>query len=336
MHTVAILGAGFSHAAGLPLTGQLLEGDLPRAAGKRDRVRMQSVREAFDAWSAANQGESIEAWLRATYDQRDVAGTSVCIGIDWQDIIQYILRRLSRPKNADAGPYYYGVTRHQVDTLHRQFWDALLNNGRSRDQTLAVVTLNYDILPERALHKVESVDITVPIFYYGGFQYVQVVRKMINVTAPPAENHEIVQLGHDVPLYKLHGSINWAWEPHTQTLKIHDDVRAAYRSPKYGVPAVIPPVEEKEMAAEFTAIWAEAEKALARAERWVVCGYSMPKYDVAACDLMERSAALGPKKTVLLIDPMGNKLAPRWMFENVAAVEAYGSIAEALGAMCPS
>jgi hypothetical protein len=140
----------------------------------------------------------------------------------------------------------------------------------------------------------------------------------------------IVQLGHDVPIYKLHGSMNWAWEPHTLTLKIHDDVRAAFRAGNHGIPAIIPPVEEKEMTAEFTAIWAEAEKALGRAERWVVCGYSMPTYDLAVCDLMERSAAHGKKKTVVLIDPMGSELAPRWMFKNVAAVEPCGSIAEGL------
>lgn len=130
--------------------------------------------------------------------------------------------------------------------------------------------------------------------------------------------------------------MNWAWEPHTPTLKIHDDVRAAYRSPNCGVPAIIPPVEEKEMTVEFAAIWAEAEKALGRAERWVVCGYSMPMYDVAVCDLIERSAALGLKKTVVLIDPMSSKLAPRWMFKNVAAVEAYQSIAEGLVSVCRS
>jgi hypothetical protein len=330
MHTAVVLGAGFSCAAGLPLTNQLMAGDLPLMAGERDRARMQSVRAAFDAWSAANPEEPTEAWLRAAYDQKDASRTSVRAQADWQDIVQYILRRLSRPKNADAGPYYYGITRYQADTLHRKFWDALLSNGKSCDQTLAVVALNYDILPERALHAREPADTPGPLFYYGGFQYDQVVRKMINVAAPPGKKHEIVQLGHDVPLYKLHGSMNWAWEPHTQTLKIHDDVRAAFRSGDRGVPAIIPPVEEKEMAAEFTAIWVEAEKTLSQAERWVVCGYSMPKYDLAVCDLIERSAALGPKKTVVLIDPMGDKLARRWMFKNVTAVEAHGSIAEGL------
>jgi hypothetical protein len=199
MHTVVVLGAGFSYAAGLPLTSQLLAGDLPLTASERDRVRMQSVRAAFDAWSADNPGKPTEAWLRAAYDQRGASGTSVHAGADWQDIIQYILRRLSRPKNANAGPCYYGITRYQANQLHRQFWDVLLSNWGSRDHTLAVVTLNYDILPERALHRREPAATTVPLFYYGGFQYVQVVRKMINVSAPPGKKHEIVELGHDVP-----------------------------------------------------------------------------------------------------------------------------------------
>lgn len=187
MHTVVVLGAGFSHAARLPLTRELLAGDLPLTDGERDRVRMQSVRAAFDAWSAANPGEPTEVWLRAAYNQRGASGASVNAGADWQDIIQYILRRLSRPKNADAGPYYYGITRYQAHQLHRQFWDALLSNGEYRGQALAVVTLNYDILPERALHRREPATTAVPLFYYGGFQYDQVVRKMINVSAPRRE-----------------------------------------------------------------------------------------------------------------------------------------------------
>jgi hypothetical protein len=219
--------------------------------------------------------------------------------------------------------------------LHRQFWDALLSNEGPRDQTLAVVTLNYDILPERALLRREPPAKYVPLFYYGGFQYNQIVHKMIDVSAPGEKKYVIVHLGHDVPLYKLHGSINWAWEPHTQTLKIHDDVRAAFRSGDRGVAAIIPPVAEQEMPAKFARIWTEAEEALGRAERWIVCGYSMPTYDLAVRDLLERSAALGPKKIVVLIDPMGSKLAPRWMFNNVAAVEQHRSITEALTSIRP-
>jgi hypothetical protein len=335
MHTVAVLGAGFSHAAGLPLTSQLLEGKLPLTASERDRARMQSVRTAFDAWSAANPGQPTEAWLRTAYDQRGALGALVHAGADWENIVQYILRRLSCPTNAGKGRYYYGVTRYQADVLHRQFWDALLSNEGPRDQTLAVVTLNYDILPERALLRREPPAKYVPLFYYGGFQYNQIVHKMIDVSAPGEKKYVIVHLGHDVPLYKLHGSINWAWEPHTQTLKIHDDVRAAFRSGDRGVAAIIPPVAEQEMPAKFARIWTEAEEALGRAERWIVCGYSMPTYDLAVRDLLERSAALGPKKIVVLIDPMGSKLAPRWMFNNVAAVEQHRSITEALTSIRP-
>jgi hypothetical protein len=296
MHTAAILGAGFSHAAGLPLTSELMKGELPLTNGKPDRALMQSVRAAFHTWSAANRGEPAEAWFREVYDQRGASGALVHAGIDWQNIVQYILRRLSQPTGPGTGRYYYGITRYQADALHRQFWDALLSSRGPRDQPLPVVTLNYDILAERALHRREPKAKPVPLFYYGGLQYIQVVRKMIDVSAPPGKKHKIVQLGQDVALYKLHGSINWAWEPHTPTLKIHDDVRAAFRSVDRGVAAIIPPVAEKEMADEFAQIWAEAKKVLGLAERWVVCGYSMPPYDQAACDLLKRSAALGPKR----------------------------------------
>ena len=79
-----------------------------------------------------------------------------------------------------------------------------------------------------------------PVFYYGGHPYNQHVQKMIRLSGAGPRS-VAVPLGHQVPIYKLHGSINWAWEPHSETLKVHDDVRAAFRQHKSGIswPVVI-------------------------------------------------------------------------------------------------
>jgi len=326
MSAVVILGAGFSYVGGLPLTAQLFDGPLPISRNGRDKGRMESVRRAYKEWQTTT-GDGPEQWLRQVYDERENPPSPLESSISWHAVVQYVLRRLCTPKNADAGQYYYCITRHSAQPLHAEFWNAVLGGG----VRTSIVTLNYDLLVERALHARIGPRETAPRFYYGGFQYDQFVRKMVNVAAKnPADRYLAVPLGHEIPVYKLHGSLNWAWEPHSLTLKIHDDVRAAFRDEKWGVAAIIPPIEEKKMSPEFGAIWTEAEKSLALADRWVVCGYSAPSYDYAVRNLFRRSAEKGPRKTVLLIDPNGGTLSQRWNFENVGPILTASSIPDAM------
>jgi hypothetical protein len=174
----------------------------------------------------------------------------------------------------------------------------------------AIVTLNYDILVEQALHSNPSPRRTAPDCYYGGFSYVQTVRKMTNVVTKEADE---VRLGNKYPLYKLHGSVNWAWERHSLSLKIHQDVRAVFRhDDTVGVPAVVPPIPEKEMPGEFGSIWHEARKALAECENWVVCGYSLPAYDIALAQFFGEILQQRKHTTIFLLDPYSDELAERW------------------------
>ncbi len=260
-------------------------------------------------------------WLKSAYARRDDPLALMDLGVEWQDVLRYLLRRLTKPKNADAGQYYYGISRYQAHPLHRKFWDAV----QGLTSKFSVITLNYDILAERALHEPSEGTKTKPLFYYGQIPYDQVVRKMVNVAAPPDKKHVLVPLGHSVPIYKLHGSVNWAWEPCPIALKVHDDARSPFRSDGLGRPAVIPPVR----------IWDEAEQALAAADRWIVCGYSLPPYDAAVRDLIRRSAALGPLKTVHLIDPFSDQLRQRWEDSN-AKVKTYVSLETAISQLQPN
>jgi len=242
-----------------------------------------------------------------------------------QDVVQYVLRRLCRPKNPGPGAYYYGISRpNDVVPDHVDFWARL----RESTQDLGVVTFNYDILAEHGLQDYVNGKWS-PAFYYGGFMYNQHVQKMVNVTGNVRKSVS-VPLGHEVPIYKLHGSINWAWESHSDTLKIHDDVRAAFRREGSGRPAIVPPIEEKELTPEFAAIWTEAAKRLARSERWIICGYSAPEYDVASRALLSRAAAEGPAKQIELIDPNSSVVRAAWTFPNVRAIRTHDSIREAL------
>jgi hypothetical protein len=288
---------------------------------------MDDVQSAYQRWHAGNPTWGPEQWLKELFEPftRDVVNEArrpEPEGLAF-DTVQYILRRLCQPKNATKGPYYHGITRPiNVHSDHADFW-RLLRRGDS----LSVVTFNYDILAEHGLVDVVG-ETARPAFYYGGFTYRQHVQRMIGLASE--RRSESFALGLEVPLYKLHGSVNWAWEPHSETIKIHDDVRAAFRSERSGIPAIVPPIEEKQLPREFTTIWTAAERDLSKSERWIVCGYSAPAYDLAARALLARSAAAGPPKRVELIDPRASELVEVWSLPGVDEVRPHASLRQAV------
>jgi len=122
-----------------------------------------------------------------------------------------------------------------------------------------------------------------------------------------------MELGDDFVLYKLHGSLNWAWGPHSPTLKIHQDVRPVFRADdEYGVPAIVPPIPEKEMPPEFGQVWNEARKVLLDAPTWIICGYSLPDYDQALRDLFGGILRTRTMTRLIVIDPDSQAVAARW------------------------
>lgn len=245
-------------------------------------------------------------WLAELYSLRDDPLQEMKQGTTWRSAIRFALSRLVDLPPGRNTHYYYGICTYNCHSTHRQFWERI-----ERDfEEPCIVTLNYDIMVEQALHDIASKHRTAPRCYYGGFQYVQVVRKMTDVTK---RSYELVQLGNEFPLYKLHGSLNWAWEPHSPTLKIHQDVRAVFRSDdKFAVPAIIPPIPEKEMPAEFAQVWNEAHIRLSKCPTWIICGYSLPPYDRALCDFFSNILQQRSSTKLLLIDPDSKSLVQRW------------------------
>jgi hypothetical protein len=282
---------------------------------------MEAVREAFRDWVALNPGQGTEQWLRAMYPLRDDPMMLLTHGTEWEDIVQYVLRRVSLMERAGHAVYYHGISRPWIHPAHVDFWERLLSSG----QSLGVVTMNYDILAEQALHRDDGAG-KMPIFYYGGLPWGTKVRKMVNLAAEPGSKHRDVPLGQEIPIFKLHGSLNWAFEPHSYSMKVHDDVRAAFREHGVGVPAIIPPIEEKEMSPDFAAVWAAARRHLRDSDHWIVVGYSLPPYDFAVRRLMEEAAAEGAQKRVSILDPGSTGLTPRWALPNVTSVSALSEL----------
>lgn len=305
-----ILGAGFSYCAGLPLTSQLFETDeLPPCSKGKDQERMSRVQTAYRRWKVSNASRGAEQWLQELYLDRDGL-TELLHGTSWFDAVQFALRRLTGLKAASR-PYYYGISRFHVGAVHQAFWEKLETSFRIN----VVVSMNYDILVERALHS-RGGDRTAPRFRaprfrYGGFPYRQSVKKWNDISDGKTGYADVV-LGNEFSIYKMHGSLNWAFEPHSQDMKIHDDVRAVFRKENAGEIAIIPPIPEKEMPERFRTVWRGAEEALLKSDIWIVCGYSRPEYDRALDELFDRCASNCVVAKVVLLDPCSTEHVERW------------------------
>jgi hypothetical protein len=110
-----------------------------------------------------------------------------------------------------------------------------------------------------------------------------------------------------VPVYKLHGSLNWSISG--ETIIIYQDMRPAFRHG--GNAAIVPPIPEKQTPIWLEAVWDEAEQALRRSDVWVVCGYSAPEYDVEVLNLL-RSGGSGRALKVLLLGPDSKDRVHHW------------------------
>lgn len=306
-----ILGAGFSVAVGFPATAGLFESsDLPPTKSSVDLKRMDAVRSSYLSWKRDNPGMDAEQWLLILYKDRNELSNMIH-GTNWYDAIQFGLRRLTKLRDAFKQSYYYGITHHESHEYHNQFWEKI---NKQFDLT-AIVSMNYDLLVERALHTPNFGAFPSLRFYYGGLDQKE-VKKWRNLSK--VDGYQMVPLGSEIELFKLHGSLNWAWEPHSpERMKIHDDVRAIFRQEKNGSVAIVPPIPEKEMPEMFKHIWRGARESLEAASIWIVCGYSKPEYDIALCKFFDSCAQEGSVEEIIILDPDSTHLQKKWAYPGV-------------------
>jgi len=301
-----ILGAGFSHAAGLPLAGQLFDSDVLVTSRTMER-RFESVWAGWRNYRDTHSSAFPELFLQELYAAaQDPVGL---LGADslWRSAIALVAAALATPQGDDMpgvrNPRYAGrVTIPVRSAVHTGFWNAIIASVSLR----SVVTLNYDILAERGLRHRRMKVKPRPGFYYGGFAQPQNLKGL----AQPWSVHDpqrVVTLTGSVPLFKLHGSLSWADEG--EGLVMYQDQRPALRS--LGSPLVVPPIAEKERPMWLAPVWEGAASALSESDVWIVCGYSLPAYDREVNALLASCTADGPRR-VLLLDPYADALLPRW------------------------
>jgi len=333
-----ILGAGYSHVAGAPLTRDLFATRDVAVSSEAARRRFQTVWDHYDTWLAENPSRNSEEYLadllkhgrgaawtvndRYVLSGNDLAETPaietlgstfsfpdspvptrVIPPFKWA--VELLGATLASPLHADTTVTNFRYGARVMFPLHCDSHLAFWREVTRKASHVAAITTNYDILIERGLRHRRMTRVFGPGCYYGGIPKPQL---LWGNQLPWAYQGNYIELEGAVPVYKLHGSLNWSRS--VDGLKLFQDLRLAFRGG--GDAAIIPPIPEKEIPAWLQPVWSSAEEELARAAVWIVCGYSLPPYDVAITELLRRTAIVGNLKRILVLDPHASDICCRY------------------------
>ena len=173
----------------------------------------------------------------------------------------------------------------------------------------ALITFNYDLVIETALYKRELWN---PSDGYG--LALHALRKV----------SKRGKFRTQIPLYKLHGSLNW--DPSALRLEyFYDDGSPIFpgylQDEKPPLPVkyqgkhhgnwMMPSFLKNFSVTGLMDVWTKAFEAIRRADEIVVIGYSLPKVDSGACLLLGTSGI--SNKRLTLVDPQAAKLCEQYM-----------------------
>jgi len=292
--------------AGLPLARDLLTYDVVVVSKQAER-RFQAVWRDYYKWRTENLSRNPEEYLADLYEnQRSWPPFS------WA--VELVAAVLATPRGYDAGSinprYGIRITRPSQCGVYTAFWETISDTF----DEIAVVTTNYDLLVERGLRHKPMKRVFGPGCYYGGLDRPQILKG----TALPftvKNPQRFVELTGKVPVYKLHGSLNWSRSSDGLELyqdvgmQLYQDMRPAFRHG--GDAAIVPPIPEKKTPDWLKPVWEEAELRLSRTNCWVVCGYSLPDYDIAVQEMLKRASGSKLEK-MFILDPYSEDLRDRY------------------------
>lgn len=295
-----LLGAGFSHPAGVPLAGQLFDEE-PQV----DRVtRRKLVRRTLAGW---------HAWRERTAGQPEEYLAHLAGGPDgsgfptkaWPEAIWYVALRIALTMGSIEAVDFRRtptIVRHDLMRTvgcreHVLFWDSIFRR-RNPPASAAVITTNYDVLVERGLRSQPR-----PRVFRPGFNYGNGPERLEGSGYPSFSHVRPIYCAGNVPLLKLHGSISWSVRNGSPVK--YFDCRPAIR----GDAAIIAPVPDKSVPGWLQPVWVLAEEQLKAARHWIVVGYSFPAYDRQVNALVTRASQHGPR--IDLFDPDGAAVACR-------------------------
>jgi hypothetical protein len=291
--TTCILGAGYSYAAGVPLAKDIFRQPYLLALSHRSQTRFDEVISHYYKWEKQHPDQHSEEFMGQLYAKRHKNDPRL-----WHWTVEYscavIASAGTPPASLNRNPRYSNrINRPSINRTHRSFWEVILN----RFNDVSVVTTNYDILIEQALRHRPMKRPPSPGCFYGGIPRPQLLKgaaQPFSAWSP----ERIIEMTGSVPIYKLHGSLSWSLNG--AAVILYQDLRPAFRHG--GDSAIIPPIPDKDLPEWLEPVWKEAETTLRRCNIWIICGYSVPAYDVSVQKLLSRSS-IGEIRTVLVLSP---------------------------------
>ncbi|MBK8024348.1 MAG: SIR2 family protein [Chloroflexi bacterium] len=302
MKIACLLGAGFSSRGGLPLVNGLFDVDLRLVANWQVR-HFSRVIEHYTRWKQANPTRNVENYLEFLYQNASLASSAPPFVYAAQ-LIAAVLSQPVSERDTRVNPRYGNrITTPSHVTEHEAFFRTIFKYS----DMVSVLTTNYDLLIERCLRHKPMKRVFGVGFMYGGLGRPQVLKGTAQPFRETQDRQRTIELAGNTSLFKLHGSLNWAAD-NLGNLRLFQDPRSAFNK-TYQV-AIIPPVQNKAMPVWLGSIWQEAEIALSQADVWVICGYSLPDYDVNIAKLLR----CGAEKVshIFLLDPNGEELSSKF------------------------
>jgi hypothetical protein len=187
---------------------------------------------------------------------------------------------------------------------------------REFNGTLSFVTTNYDLNIESACNSLRT-------YVNPGFEVHTVKEGNVHTVSNFYDSGRI-------PLYKLHGSVNWYLTDNEPGLVVEDRVVAVqasfhdkhprslpypcvadYKAP--GIPVIVPPSFLKpDLPKALKAVWSGAARVLSKANIVAFVGYSFPFSDTDMMFFLARALSenAGLRK-VYLVDPRADDIAAR-------------------------
>ena len=150
---------------------------------------------AYACWRKANPVRGVEEWLASLYELRQHPRQLYIQGATWSKAIRCALRRLVDIPLGRNTPYYFGISTYRCHAVHEQFWDRVESDFDAK----IIVSMNYDLLVEQALHSNKSQH---PVFTQMLLRRIHAHPGRSEDDGRRKEGVRLVQLGNEFALYK--------------------------------------------------------------------------------------------------------------------------------------
>ena len=199
---------------------------------------------------------------------------------------------------------FFQLTKDSYTTKSKQISEIFGN--------ISIITTNYDI-------NIESSFTSIGLKSFPGFDFERINE---NISLPKVKtfySHE----GKGVPVYKLHGSVNWFKSKYAISVDDHIVVNTDNRLTfpnvciknysKTLTPVIIPPSFLKpEFSNIIKRIWVLASKALQKASIVIFIGYSFSPTDTEMKYFFAKSLSVNPRlRKLIIVDPLSDNIISR-------------------------